>query len=277
MKLGQGSAPDIITVGASATDYVGHTFGTEGVEMCTQLLSLDRDLGDFFAVLDRSGVDYAVALTADHGGQDLPERHRENAMPMAERVDPALTAKAIGTAIAARLKLPGQLLWGGSFGDVWVDPALTAAQRRQVVAEGVKAFAAHRQVEAVFTAEQIMAIPTPTTPPDTWTLLQRARAGFNPQRSGAFVVALKPRVTPIADGSKSSVATHGSFWDYDRRVPILFWRKGMTPFEQPLSVETVDIAPTLAGLIGLPVKAGEMDGRCLDLIAGAGSSCPSPD
>lgn len=273
MKLGQGAAPDIITVGASATDYVGHTFGTEGVEMCTQLLSLDRDLGDFFAVLDRSGVDYAVALTADHGGLDLPERHRENGMPTAERVEPALTAKTIGEGIAARLKLPGQLLWGGNFGDVWVDPKLTAAQRRQVVAEGVKAFAAHRQVEAVFTAEQIAAVPMPTTPPDTWSLLQRARAGYNPQRSGAFVVALKPRVTPIADGSKGSVATHGSFWDYDRRVPIMFWRKGMTPFEQPLSVETVDIAPTLAGLIGLPVKAGEMDGRCLDLVAGAGTSC----
>ncbi|SOB87429.1 Predicted pyrophosphatase or phosphodiesterase, AlkP superfamily [Sphingomonas guangdongensis] len=275
MKLGQGTAPDIISVGASATDYVGHTYGSEGVEMCTHLLSLDRDLGDFFAVLDQSGIDYAVALTADHGGQDLPERLRENGMPTAERVDPALTAKTIGEGIAARLGLSGQLLWGGSFGDIWVDPRLTAAQRRQVIAEGVKAFAAHRQVEAVFTAEQIMAVPVPTTPPETWTLLQRARAGYNPQRSGAFVVALKPRVTPIADGSKGYVATHGSFWDYDRRVPILFWRKGMTPFEQPLSVETVDIAPTLAGLIGLPVRAGEMDGRCLDLVAGAGTSCPA--
>ena len=46
--------------------------------------------------------------------------------------------------------------------------------------------------------------------------------------------------------TRGYVATHGSLWDYDRRVPILFWRKGMTGFEQPLSVETVDIAPTLA-------------------------------
>ena len=78
MKLGQGPAPDIISIGASATDYVGHTYGPGGVETCLQLLSLDRDLGDFFAVLDRSGVDYAVALTADHGGlaaTDDPSRH----------------------------------------------------------------------------------------------------------------------------------------------------------------------------------------------------------
>ena len=32
------------------------------------------DLAGLFEVLDRFGVDYAVALTADHGGLDLPER-----------------------------------------------------------------------------------------------------------------------------------------------------------------------------------------------------------
>jgi arylsulfatase A-like enzyme len=57
-------------------------------------------------------------------------------------------------------------------------------------------------------------------------------------------------------------------------VPILFWRKGIAGFEQPLAVETVDIAPTLAGLIGLPLAAGAVDGKCLDLVAGPGSSCP---
>ena len=85
---------------------------------------------------------------------------------------------------------------------------------------------------------------------------------------------LKPRITPIADASRGSVATHGSVWDYDRRVPILFWRRGMTGFEQPLSVETVDIMPTLAALIGLPLAPGSVDGRCLDLVAGPETSCP---
>jgi arylsulfatase A-like enzyme len=90
-------------------------------------------------------------------------------------------------------------------------------------------------------------------------------------------VLLRPRTVPITERSAAggSVATHGSPWDYDRRVPMLFWRKGLTPFEQPNSVETVDIAPTLAGLIGLPIPKGDVDGRCLDLIAGAASSCPA--
>jgi arylsulfatase A-like enzyme len=74
-------------------------------------------------------------------------------------------------------------------------------------------------------------------------------------------------------GIRGYVATHGSLWDYDRRVPILFWRKGMAPFEQPLPVETVDILPTLGSLIGVPVPADSVDGRCLDLDAGPNSTC----
>ena len=95
-----------------------------------------------------------------------------------------------------------------------------------------------------------------------------------PSAAGDFYVVLRPRITPIPTAEPGYVATHGSVWDYDRRVPILFWRRGMTPFEQPLSVETVDIMPTLAGLIGLPLAPGSVDGRCLDLIDGPESSCP---
>ena len=84
---------------------------------------------------------------------------------------------------------------------------------------------------------------------------------------------LKRGVVPIPTPGPGFVATHGSPWDYDRRVPILFWRKGMTGFEQPSPVETVDIAPTLAALIGLPVPAGAFDGRCLDLDGGTGDTC----
>lgn len=274
MKLGQGATPDIISIGASATDYVGHTYGTDGAEMCSQLLSLDRDMGDFFAFLDRSGIDYAVALTADHGGTDLPERHREDGVPGAVRADAKLNAETIGTALGARLGLKGQLLWGGNFGDIWIDPTLTKAQTATVLAEGMKAFAAHPQVQAVFSAAQIAATRMPTSPPESWSLIERARASYNPLRSGQFVVALKPRVTPIVDPTRGSVATHGSFWDYDRRVPMLFWRKGIVGFEQPLGVETVDIAPTLAALVGLTLAPGEVDGRCLDLAAGVANTCP---
>lgn len=267
-KLGQGTTTDVISVGASGTDYVGHIYGPCGVETCIQLTSLDNDLGEFMQVLDRLKIDYAVALTADHGGLDLPERAKLNGQPTAQRLDPDFTPEKIGRQIAAKFGLPGQLLWGGSIGDVWIDPKLSATDRARVLAEAVKITKAHPQVETVFTAEQIAATPMPTSPPDKWTMIERARASYFPERSGAFVVVLKKFVTPIPDPTKGYVATHGSFWDYDRRVPIIFWRRGMAHAEVSRAVETVDIAPTLATWAGLPIVAGQVDGKCLPEVIG---------
>ncbi len=273
-KLGEGSTTDLLILGLSATDYIGHSTGTEGAEMCIQMHALDQQLGDFFARLDATGIDYAVVLTADHGGHDLPERNRQNAWPAAERVDAALDPEAMGKAVAEKLGLPQPLLYGdGPFGDMYLSKALTPAQRKAALAELVARYRAHRQVEAVVTGEELANHPISKRSPDVWTLMDKLRASYNAQRSGDFIVVLKPRVTPIPESGLGYVATHGSVWDYDRRVPILFWRKGLTAFEQPNAVMTVDIMPTLAALIDLPVDAAKIDGRCLDLLSGPESSC----
>ena len=270
MKLGQGKETDIISVGASATDYIGHSLGTQGTEMCIQMQQLDSTLGSFFATLDGWGLDYEVVLTADHGAHDMTERQQQHAMPMEEHVSADASIKAVDAAVTAALGLKGPVLLGAE-GDVYIADNLPAATRARVSAEAQRRFAAMPQVAAAFPRAQIAAEPMPTSPPETWTLLERARASFDADRSGDILVLLKPRVTTIETPSTGYVETHGSPWDYDRRVPILFWRKGMAGFEQPLSVETVDIAPTLAATIGLPVKG--LDGRCLDLDPGAGDTC----
>ncbi|MEP6785797.1 MAG: alkaline phosphatase family protein [Sphingomonadales bacterium] len=278
MKLGRGSATDLIAIGMSATDFVGHTYGTEGSEMCIQLTALDAALGTLFARLDRAKIDYAVALTADHGGHDAPERNDRNAIPEDVRIDDSISAKAIGLQIAGDLGLSKSALVGAEpSGDVWLDTSIPADKRPVALARAKALFLASPKVAAAFTGAEIEATPAPKGPPETWTLAERARASYYRGRSGDLIILLKPRIMPItlSQAEGGSVATHGSPWDYDRRVPMLFWRKGLSPFEQPNSVETVDIMPTLAGLIGLTISKSEIDGRCLDLIAGDGTSCPA--
>ena len=273
MGLGRGAATDIISIGESGTDYVGHTYGTGGAEMCIQLLALDKRLGEFFERLDRTGVDYVAVLTADHGGHDLPERNRIHAAPDAQRVDGRLDLKAIGEQIGKELKLKGPVLLAQG-GDIYLDKTLPQSARAKVVRRAVELIRQSPLVEDVLVGADIARMPQPTRPPEIWSLAERARASYMPGRSGDLIVAMKERVTPIPDPTKGYVATHGSFWDYDRRVPILFWWKGVQNFEQPLGVETVDILPTLASLIGLDVPAKEIDGKCLDLDASEASNCP---
>jgi len=274
MQLGRRSDPDLLAISLSATDYVGHTYGTEGEEMCLQLTELDREIGDFLKVLDSRGINYAVVLTADHGGKDIPERERLAGVSDAARVDPALSPATMGKALVAQLGLPGGpgLMGDSSFGDIYLDRRLRANERSRLLKAAVAAYRAHPQVEAVFTARQIADIPIPTTPPETWTLIQRVRASYYPGRSGDFYVVLKRDVTPIADTTRY-IATHGSVWDYDRRVPILFWRPETTGTTIEHSAETTDIMPTLASMIGLPVEPGLIDGHCLGDVPG--TSCLS--
>ena len=277
MSLGQGAAPDVLSVSLSATDYVGHATGVAGAEMCILQNQLDQDLGRLFAHLDAKGIDYMVVLSADHGGLDMPERMDQQAFPRAERADPALMPEALSKAVSAKtgIVIEGPLVIGEApMGDLYINRALDPAQRAKATAALVAILKAHPQVAAVYTAEELAKTPLPTGNPQDWTIRDRARASFQQGRSGDVVLFLDRTVTPIPEPMPGAyVATHGSAFDYDRRVPILFWRKGMRNFEQPQPVETVDIAPTLAAILGLRVPDGSFDGRCLDLDGAEGNTC----
>ncbi len=276
MELGRGDAPDMLAVGLSATDYIGHGFGTEGIEMCLHLTELDAMLGEFFSELDSRGIDYLVVLTADHGGHDIPERLRMQGVPDAARIDPELNARTIGERVRAQLQIEGEtplLHAGGPFGDWYIARNLDRVIYGEVKATTMALLREHPQVAAVLDGEELAAMAMPTGPVESWTLVERARASYYPLRSGDMIVLLDKTVTPIAGVDGRSIATHGSPWDYDRRVPMLFWRKGMAGYEQPLSVATVDIAPTLAPFVGVKLPTNQIDGRCLDLDAGEGNSC----
>ena len=47
------------------------------------------------------------------------------------------------------------------------------------------------------------------------------------------------------------VATHGSPYDFDSHVPLIFYGDGVKPGKYPEFVRTVDLAPTLAAIAGV--------------------------
>lgn len=278
MKLGQGAAPDLLSVSLSATDYIGHAVGNEGVEMCIQMAEVDAAIGKLLAHLDARGIDYAVVLSADHGGLDAPERSNQQALPAAVRVDDALRPDRLAKAITARTGISakqGPLLYAdGASGDFYVNRGLSAQEKDRVIDALVSIARAHPQVAAVYTNGELARMPMPTANAQDWSILDRVRASFDAERSGDVLILLDRAVTPIPEPMPGAyIATHGSVYDYDRRVPMLFWRKGLTPFEQGAPVETVDIAPTLAALVGVKTPDGTWDGRCLDLDGGERDTC----
>jgi predicted AlkP superfamily pyrophosphatase or phosphodiesterase len=270
LALGQRDSIDLLAVSLSATDYVGHYFGTAGAEMCAQQVALDRTIGRLLTALDKTRVPYVVALTADHGGLDTPERSQLLGSPLAQRIRTDLLPGHIGADLARELNLEVNVVLGQDdfANDVYLNAQIPADKRAAALEAAVRKYRSHPQVEEVFTKNELLAAALPARPVDEWTLLERAKASFNPERSGDLIVLIKPYVTiyqPPKNADTDYISSHGSPWGYDRRVPILFWWKGITGFEQPVAVETADIAPTLASLIGLELPASEIDGRVLPI------------
>lgn len=268
LQLGRGDPTDLLAVSLAATDYVGHTYGTGGVEMCLQLMSLDADLNSFFNFLDSQMIDYAVVLTADHGAQDVPERRRAAGEVDAAWLDEAATPEAVGSEVAKRLGIPGPIFAG----EWYLTRAVPAARRNEVIALARQLLLAHPQVHSVFSAAELAAHPLPTGKPESWSIIDRTRASFDAERTAELIVIYKPAVMPITVPAPGRVTTHGSPWDYDRRVPMLFWWKGVPHEQRGETAMTVDILPTLAGLIGLG-NLGEIDGHCLDITPGPATNC----
>ena len=88
-------------VSLSATDRIGHSYGTQGPEMCEQMLRLDTALGVLMDKLSTIPGGAIVVLTADHGGSDFPERSAVEGYPHAGRVDRALQPR-VNAALKAR-------------------------------------------------------------------------------------------------------------------------------------------------------------------------------
>ncbi|HWI86234.1 MAG TPA: alkaline phosphatase family protein [Sphingomonas sp.] len=266
LKLGGGAATDLLAISLSSTDYVGHRYGNGGAEMCVQMAALDRALGTFVARLDGLGVPYVVALTADHGGIDAAERAAEHGLD-AHRIDPTAFTKALNDALKAQLKLAYDPIVGDDPQQLTINVGPDETLRASVRDAAVAWLKQRPEVAAVFTADETAAAaPPPGKTADQLSVVERFHESYDKDRSGDIQVEFSRYAsfgTPRGPGD--TVAGHGSPWDYDRRVPVLFWWPGIAAEQRSDPVETVDIAPTLAAIARVP--APQVDGKCLVSVA----------
>ena len=240
LGLGRDGSPDLLTISLSQTDRIGHAYGPLSREQLDNLLRLDRALGEFFAFLDETvgAGRWVLALSADHGVHEAPE--------VAERLGlPGLRATARERDALNRAVAEAQERAKGS------DDATVAAY----IAEAVK------QLPFVVNAWTHAELDAETAPADSFVeLFRKARhPGREPgvlSRQGVEVMFVEGYI------SYPRGATHGSPYYKDRHVPIIFMGAGVTPGIDSTRAATVDIAPTLARLIGVPAP-DDLDGKAL--------------
>lgn len=258
-QLGRDDAPDILVISLSGHDYVNHRFSAESRLSHDHLLQLDRMLEAFFQHLDSSvGRDrYVAVLTADHGFMPAPEHRQAQGLP---------AGKLSGSAMLARIN--GEL--ERRFGVARLVPFVSAqglVLDRQLLAQ----HQLDAQVVAEAAREQLLAQPGIAAAYTRRELESGSRAGapyfeqihrtWHPELSGDVQYVLQPYWMMAS----SSAATHGSPHPYDTHVPILLWGpRWVRAGRVEARVEVVDIAPTLARMLGLPAPSSN-EGRVLPM------------
>jgi len=265
-QLGADEITDYLSVSFSSTDYVGHVFGPSSLEGEDNILQLDRTLAELFAFVDEKvGLDNTlIVLSADHGGPDTPGYLSTLGIP-AGYVDPeSWDREAAITSIKERFRIKGDLIETYSHpylyfsADVKNDRKIDQqALEAAVVAELMKFPGVSLAVSSTALRQGNVA--------DT-ELMTSVKRNFHPKRSGDVFLVFEPNWF-INDFEGLIVAsTHGSPWNYDTYVPIVFAGAGLGPAVVDRRVLTVDIAATLAAYLGIKPPSGAVGDPLLEVV-----------
>ena len=251
LGLGRRGRPDLLSISLSTTDAVGHAFGPDSREIHDQLLRVDRWLGQFLDSLGRlvPQANTVVVLTGDHGVTSMPEY-----------------TVTVGHRPAGRVWLGGLTRgFDRSFG-IEMDGGLLIANLDSLHSRGVNVDSLAQTLAAeAMSVPGVAQVYTPRTlaqaaatdPTATlWRHLLPSSLGW------LFCANTKPDYVWSSGGLD---AEHGTANRDDIAVPIAFYGAGIRAQRVAHPVSTVDIAPTLAALIGVS-PTEPLDGRVLDEV-----------
>jgi predicted AlkP superfamily pyrophosphatase or phosphodiesterase len=248
-QIGKGDHIDLLALGLSATDYVGHAFGPSSLEAEDNLFRLDEALGRFFRFIDAEvGLAHTViVLVSDHGIPEIPERFIAKGEDSG-RIDIEAMMALVRAELTDRYDPPRDLLVGFSNPALFLDREAMAdlgLNPAEVQATVARIAAARPGIAHAVTRAELAA----GKGPDEQLTLMMGNA-FYPSRSGDVILVQKPNwyLHLIPYGLATM---HGSPYRYDTHIPMVFAVPGLAPQRVSRPVRAVDMAPTLARILDI--------------------------
>ncbi|HUQ99487.1 MAG TPA: alkaline phosphatase family protein [Gemmatimonadaceae bacterium] len=268
LDLGTGPQTDLLAISLSTTDAVGHRYGPDSREIHDQILRLDRYLGVFLDSLFRirNPNDIVIALTADHGLTPFPEVHGYDPNTGAVRVNPGPLLESISNSLSAAgvrgtgFSFTAGVYRGNGFmfdaGVLQLDRAALSQARINRDSLVLSIRNSFLKIPGVARVNRISELIKRDTVRDR--IGRRWLHMFADEEQAALVVTLSPYNYWVGAWQ----AHHGSPNDPDARVPIIFYGARVKPGRYGEFARVVDMAPTLAALVGVkPME--KLDGHVL--------------
>lgn len=256
-KLGQGPAIDLLCISLSSFDVAGHLFGPESPEMMDFTLQTDRQLAAFLNLVDKQvGPGRAlIALSADHGVRTTPTLTRVHRLE-GGTVDLSALEKDVERAMQKSAPSQKPYVRGIELPWLYLDPAIDALppeKRLPLYDAAVAALRANPGIADAITADQLTGPPPSSDDPRYFVY-----RCYYPTRSGQVCL----RTAPYWTKQSKDAAGHSAGANHDRHVPIVLAGPGINAGKYYTPADPMDIAPTLAALLGIEPPLG-CQGRVL--------------
>lgn len=257
-QLGADAITDFLAVNLASTDYAGHKFGPNSIEVQDVYLRLDRDLAEFFKYLDdKVGKgEYTVFLSADHGGAHSKGFMEEHKMPTGFYGE---DNKEFNVMLKDKFKVD-QLISKITNNQVYLDDKLMS--ENNLDAEQVKQYLIdilNKDQSVLFAVDMKKAgsssIPEP--------IKTRIANGYNWQRSGDIQVIYHDNWLPTY---AKLGTTHGAWNSYDSHIPLIFMGWGIKNGESNKDYNMTDIAPTISALLHIQFPSGNIGNPIVEVI-----------
>lgn len=264
-QLGSDEITDMLMISCSTADAIGHHFGPDSQEVMDYYLWLDEYLEVFFNYLDNKiGRDnYLVVLSADHGVVTMPEVAASKGIDAKRITIPQFREimDQFDLNMQKSLGLTTPIIQSANYTGVSLNyeeaskKGISAEQLRQKMGEALQGM---YFIEDAFTHEELQnrQLNRP--------YLELYQRSTFPGRGHDIKLRYKENYLVCYSSAGSS---HGSPYDYDNHVPMIYYGFGLPAKRIDRKVATVDIAPTLAALMQLTVNPNQFDGKRLPEVA----------
>lgn len=248
-NLGGGNVTDFLAVSFSSPDAIGHTYGTNSIEVEDNYLRLDRELADFFNYLDKKfgKGNYLYFLTADHGAVSAAGFHKENKIP-AGVFESKKLSQILTKTLQEQLGLQNPVLALSNY-QIYMN-------WEEIDSKGVTRQAVSAVVESTLLKQPGIAHVIPTREVVNAVLPEvekkRLILGYNYKRSGDYFIVGEPNW--YSGSSKGT--SHSAWYGYDSHIPLVWMGWKIKPGHSNKPIGMTAIAPTLAALLHIQGPSG---------------------